>query len=80
MDVLARLPQGPGVEDNDQVFYGPIQAELVQERGRRCREVVLDKPPAVGVGRAGVAACARACAGGAAVISTRCTPGRALVL
>ncbi len=54
MEVLAHLPQGPWVGDNDQVFYGPVQAERVQERGRRCREVVLDEPPAVRVGRAGV--------------------------
>src|SRR4029079_2708791 len=53
LEVLAHLPQGPGVGYNDQVFYGPVQAELVQERGRRCREVVLDESPAVGVGRAG---------------------------
>ena len=60
VEVLAHLPQGPGVGDNDQVFYGPVQAELVQERGRRCREVVLDEPPAIGVGRAGVMARTRA--------------------
>ena len=44
VEVLAHLAQGAGVGDNDQVFYGPVQAELVQERGRRCREVVLDEP------------------------------------
>ena len=43
MEVLAHLPQGPGVGDNDQVFYGPVQAELVQERGGSCREAVLEK-------------------------------------
>jgi len=32
----------------------PVQAELVQERGRRCREVVLDEPPAIGVSKAAV--------------------------
>ena len=39
-----------GVGDNDQVFYGPVQAELVKKRDRRCREVVLDEPPAIVVG------------------------------
>ncbi len=58
--MLAHLPQGPGVGDNDKVFYGPIQAELVEERGRSCREVVLVEPPAIGVGRAGVMARTRA--------------------
>jgi len=57
VEVLAHLPQGPRVGDNDQVFYGPVQAELVQERGRRCGEVVLDE---IGVGRAGVMARTRA--------------------
>jgi hypothetical protein len=57
VEVLAHLPQGPGVGDNDQVFYGPVQAELVQERGGRCREVVLNEPPVIRVGRAGVMAC-----------------------
>ena len=55
MEVLAL-----GGGDNDQVFYGPVQVELVQERGRRCREVVLDEPPAIGVGRAVVIARTRA--------------------
>jgi len=58
--VLAHLPQGPGIGDNDQVFYGPIKAELVQERGRGCREVVLVEPPAIGIGRAAVMARTRA--------------------
>ena len=48
------ISPGPGVGDNDQVFYAPVQAELVQERGCCCREVVLDEPLAIGVGRAGV--------------------------
>ena len=61
--MLVHLP-GTGIGDKDQVFNGPVQAELVQERGRRCREVVLNQPPAVGVGRADVVACARPCAGG----------------
>src|SRR3954468_24116111 len=36
--VLAHFPQSPGVGDDDQVLYGPVQAELVKERGRGCRE------------------------------------------
>ena len=52
VEVLAQLPQGPGVGDDDQVFYGPVQAELVQERGCCCREVVFESLP-VGTGGAG---------------------------
>jgi hypothetical protein len=58
--VLAHLPQGLGIGHNDQVFYGPVQTKLIQKRGRRCREVVLDEPPTIGVGRAGVMARTRA--------------------
>src|SRR4051812_27487607 len=58
--VLAHFPQSPGVGDDDQMLYGPVQAELAEERGRSCREVVLVKPPSIGVGRAGVMARTRA--------------------
>jgi hypothetical protein len=53
---LRIFPRVLGSDTTTRCSMVPVQAELVQERGRRCREAVLDEPPAIAVGKAGVMA------------------------